>query len=87
MSTSIPWWAKATPAPTEIGMRFADLWDALFGRIETFYRVELDGAWCMVEKRDMWEFTLTAPSGDVYTITEVRMTRRQFDNLPEFSGF
>jgi hypothetical protein len=86
MST-IPWWKPPFPAAEQISVRFADLWDALFGKIETFVKVEHDGSYFICEPRDSWEFTGTAPDGDVYILTEVRMTRRQFDNMPEFGGF
>jgi hypothetical protein len=83
----LPWWHPPYPAIAQARVSIADLWDALFGRVETFYRVELDGSWFICEPREVWEWTGTAPSGDVYRITEVRMTRRQFERLPEFGGF
>lgn len=84
---NLPWWAAATRPVAEVGVRFADVWDALFGRIETFYKVELDGSWFICEPQEVWAFLGVQPDGDFYTITEVRMTRRQFNNLPEFEGF
>lgn len=76
------------------------LWDDLFGRVETFYRVEVGGAWFICEPGDLCEFDLpnkaeafpdgwavTVADGDSYTVTPVRMARRQFNALPEFNGF
>jgi hypothetical protein len=83
----IPWWAKATPAVDQVRVRLADLWDALFGRIETYFKVELDGSFCIVESRDLFDFANTADSSDNFIVTAVHMTRRQFNSLPEFAGF
>ncbi len=65
----------------------ANLWDALFGRVETFVKVEHGGSWFICEPRDAWEYKGTASDGDVYITSEVRLTRRQFNNLPVFQGF
>jgi hypothetical protein len=86
MSNSIQWW-KPGHVHQQAAMRFADLWDELFGKVETFMRVEYDGSWLICELRDCWEYHNTGPDGERYTITTVRMTRRQFNNLPEFEGF
>jgi hypothetical protein len=86
MSSSIQWW-KPGHVHQQATMKFADLWDALFGKRETFIRVEHAGSWFICEQREAWEFKGTAYDGDVYVTTEVRMTRRQFNNLPEFEGF
>ena len=72
---------------TEQAWGLADLWDALFGRIETFVKVGHGGAWFIAEMNDSREFLTTCDDGDIYTFTEVRMTRRQFEKLPEFAGF
>ena len=86
MSTPfIPWWQSAYPSQDPPRMSLRDLWDAIFGRRETFYRVESDGSWCVVEEYEVGEFRHV--SGDRYVVTPVRMTRRQFDALPEFEGF
>lgn len=87
--SGIPWWRAAIDNPVKRARTtFADVWDALFGRLETFYKVELDGSWCMVESQEVPDWLEPDVSGfDQYTITPVRMTRRQFDNLPEFEGF
>lgn len=81
----LPWWTKGIenhkPAPRAT---LADWWDAFFGRLETFYRVELDGSWCIVEPHEVATFT---EGPDRYTIECVEMTRRQFESLPEFEGF
>ena len=62
-----------------------DLCDAVFGQAETFYRVELDGSWCICESKDVAD--IIGADQCEYTVSEVRMTRRQFNNLPEFEGF
>lgn len=82
---ALPWWRPPYPAAAEPGPTFADWWDALFGRLETFYRVELDGTWCVCEHVE--DVTGDDSEPHPYVITEVRMTRRQYDNLPEFTGF
>lgn len=61
----------------------ADAWDALFGRYEPYYRVELDGCYCIVPVQDVDAYP---PSGG-YTVTPTIMTRRQVAALPEFDGF
>ena len=86
MSNSIQWW-KPGLVLEEARCTWADWWDALFGKRETFIRVEHAGSWFICEPREAWEFKGTAYDGDVYVTTEVRMTRRQFNNLPEFGGF
>jgi hypothetical protein len=101
MSGMIPW--RTPPAPQqkpEPRPTWRDLWDALFGRRLTFYCVELDGSWFICSAAELVDFDVadksyvhpdgwcvTAPGGDHYTITKVRMTRRQYDALPEFQGF
>jgi len=85
--TVIPWWAPATPEDVPPPTTWRDYWDALFGRLETFYRVELDGSWCMVETADLPSWLEPELDGYAYTVTAVRMTRRQFESLPEFEGF
>lgn len=84
----IPWGNPPYPSAPAQRRTFADYWDALFGRRETFARVELDGSWCICELRDATDIAgdWNADSND-YTITQVRMTRRQFEALPEFEGF
>jgi hypothetical protein len=94
---ALPWWAPPFPPMPVEAVSFADIWDALFGRLETFCKVELDGSWFICEAKDLADYELperdgdgwcvTAPGGDHYTITRVRMTRREFNNLPEFEGF
>lgn len=87
-SASIPWWLPSFPAIAAPAVTWRDYWDALFGRHETFYKIELDGSWCMVESQEVP--TWLAPDigeDDEYTITPVRLTRRQFEALPEFAGF
>jgi len=87
MSTEqVEWW-KPGYVLEGIACKFADVWDALFGKLETFIRVERAGSWFICEPHEAWEFNGTAYDGDVYITTEVRMTRRQFNNLPEFEGF
>jgi hypothetical protein len=83
----IPWWSPSIPVQADHETTWRDLWDALFGRRETFIRVEHDGSWFICEARNAWEFNGTAADGEVYVTTEIRMTRRQFENLPEFGGF
>lgn len=82
----IQWW-KPGHTPEEARRTWADWWDALFGKRETFVRVELDGSWCICEPRDVPDLKVGAEDGDTYIVTEVRMTRRQFERLPEFEGW
>jgi len=65
----------------------ADYWDAIFGRRETFAKVELDGSWCICEQHDAADIAGEPSGSNVYTIAHVRMTRRQFEALSEFQGF
>lgn len=51
---------------------------------ETYYRIELDGSWCICKSV---EDVIDDEDRDQYVITEVRMTRAQFEALPEFDGF
>jgi hypothetical protein len=82
----IEWW-KPGRVIEEARCTWADWFDALFGKRETFVRIELDGSWCIVERIEAWSFMGPTEPGEAYTITEVHMTRRQFDNLPDFEGF
>ncbi len=51
---------------------------------EKFVKVILDGSWCIVEPKEVRVMT----EGDYdYVCEDVFMTRDQFNNLPEFSGF
>jgi hypothetical protein len=84
---ALPWWRPPYPTTAEPRPTFADWWDALFGRMETFYRVELDGSWCIVDTPEVPDWLQPDLEGYAYVITTVRMTRRQFNNLPEFDGF
>lgn len=74
------------PAPVE-RKTFSDYWDALFGRRETFAKVDLDGTYCICELHEAADIAGEWSEDNDYTITQVRMTRRQFEALPEFAGF
>lgn len=65
----------------------ADMWDALFGRLLTFYRVEHDGSWFICRAHEVHDWLRDEGDSTVYTVTPVRMTQRQFNALPEFKGF
>jgi len=82
----IQWW-KPGRVLEEARCAWPDWLDALFGRRETFVRVELDGSWCICEPRDVPDMTVDAEAGETYIVTEVRMTRREFERLPEFEGW
>lgn len=86
----IPWWTPPVPGePSKAQpLTWRDWWDALWGRLEPFYKVELDGTWCIVEANEVNDWLKPdLPDGESYTITRVQMTRRQFEALPEFDGF
>ncbi|WOB06517.1 hypothetical protein [Piscinibacter gummiphilus] len=83
---ALPWWRPPFPAIEAAKVRFADVWDALFGKLEVFFKVEYDGSWFICEARDVRDWVCEGGPA-IYTVTEVRMTRRQFNNLPEFAGF
>ena len=80
----IPWPHAPYPPMKQAIVTLADILDAILGRLRTYYRVELDGSWCICERVDD---ILGDEDREDYTITEVRMTRRQFEALPEFEGF
>lgn len=83
----IEWW-KPGRVIEEARCTWADWFDALFGQRETFVRVEYEGSWCIVEPHEALDIAVSAGNEVLdYVITEVRMTRRQFNNLPEFEGF
>lgn len=50
--------------------------------LEGFVRVSVDSVHCIVEPWEAEEF-----SDPEYEKTPVKMTRDQFENLPEFNGF
>lgn len=54
-------------------------------KLEEFVKVSHDGVGFVCEQRHLMDMT----EGDTgaYTITTVKMTRDQFENLPEFEGF
>jgi hypothetical protein len=81
---SIPWWSPGIPVQADHKATWRDLWDALFGRRVLFYKVEHDGSWFICEANDVNDWM---NDGCEYTISHVLMTRRQFENLPEFGGF
>ncbi len=64
-----------------------DVLDAVLFPLHVFARVEYDGSSCVMTLDEAQEYQCTAPQGDHYTVTPVLMTRRQFNNLPEFAGF
>lgn len=85
----IPWWPPAYPPvlphPTTT---WRDLWDALFARRLRYWKVELDGSYFIGTHDEMEEELRNAgPYFTRYAVTPVRMTRRQFEALPEFDGF
>jgi hypothetical protein len=84
----ISWWLPPMPprAPDR-PIKLADVWDDLFGKRETFCRVELDGSWLICEWREARDIVGDFEDGDQYKVTPVRMTRRQYEALPEFEGF
>jgi len=86
VSNSIQWW-KPGHVLDEARCTWADWWDALFGRRETFVRIEVDGSWCICEPHDVPDMRDGAEGDATYIVTEVRMTRRQFERLPEFEGW
>lgn len=51
---------------------------------EEFGRIELEGDWCICEMRDIDAMT---EGEHGCTVTTVKLTRDQFENLPEFGGF
>lgn len=51
---------------------------------EVFARVEHDGTHCIMERHEAE--SMIAEGGD-YTITQVMLTREQFERLPDFGGF
>lgn len=85
----IPWWTPPLPedASKSQPLTWRDWWDALLGRLETFYKVEHDGSWFICEAHEVWVYQGTQAHGDTYDITPVQMTRRQYEALPEFTGF
>ena len=86
--TAIPWWAPAWPAAAEQRLTWRDWWDALFGRRLTLYRIELDGSWYIGTLEEIEdELRSAGPDFLRFTVMQVRMTRRQFEALPEFEGF
>ena len=48
---------------------------------ETLYKVSANGSYCITESLDGFE------DEQEYTVETVSMTRDQFENLPEFTGF
>lgn len=51
-------------------------------RRERFYKIEHDGTYCIMEQWDQEAFP-----ADEYNVSIIRMTRRKFNELPEFEGF
>lgn len=54
---------------------------------EPFLRLEHDGSSCVMEPHEARGIIEDADDGHGYTVSEVRMTREQFDALPDFGGF
>jgi len=54
-------------------------------KLETFAEMEHDGAKCIVELREV--AGIIGDEDCAYTVRRVRMTRDQFNRLPEFEGF
>jgi hypothetical protein len=89
MSESIQWW-KPGHVVEQATCNLADIWDAIFGRQELFAQVDYGGNWCTIELHEVESFTRTeckVEECSSYEITMVRMTRRQFERLPEFGGW
>lgn len=52
---------------------------------EKFIRINYQGSYCIIEPRDLND--MLDEGDEDYTIEEIYMTRRKFNNLPEFDGF
>lgn len=52
---------------------------------EEFTVLEYDGAWCVMEPGEAQQ--VIAESEEQYNVSTVRLTRDQFENMPEFTGF
>lgn len=52
---------------------------------ERFIRVEHDGTFCVMEPADAEEYL--HDSDEEYAVSDVWLTRDQFEKLPEFEGF
>lgn len=87
-ASPLPWGNPPYPQRPAPRTTFGDVWDAVFGRRLTFYRVELDGSSCLVDRIEVDEYhRQNATEGHGYVITPVRMTQRQVEAMPEFQGF
>lgn len=53
-------------------------------KLETFIRLEYDGSSCVMEPHEA--ANRDDPETE-YRVTEVQMTRDQFERLPDFGGF
>lgn len=81
-----PWANPPYPPIPQERKNFADYWNAIFGRRLRFTRVEYDGGWVLCPPEDA-EAYIDPEHRDEYRVTDVYMTQRQFDALPEFQGF
>ena len=54
-------------------------------RQEEFARIEYDGTFCIIEKRELP--SMLEDGDDEYKVTMVMLTRDQFEKLTEFQGF
>lgn len=52
---------------------------------EVFARVELDGTCCVMEENEAADMVKDSDSG--YVVTQVMLTRDQFESMAEFNGF
>lgn len=51
-----------------------------------YLRLEHDGAHCVIEPHELETFAYDGEAGDL-VITELWMSRAEFEALPEFTGF
>lgn len=79
------------PAPVQHGICLPNgvMFDA-FGSPRTRYvRVSYDGAHMILDPAELESFKADASAGgpDPHTYTDVYLSEREFDELPEFDGF
>ena len=52
----------------------------------TYKRIDFDGSFCIVEPRELADMTVDL-EGENFVVTDVTMTREEFESLPDFGGW
>ena len=83
-------WKLGMRAPATLAAAYALRFDALGEPRKRFVRISLDGSHMVVSPQECDAYMQDAKASDdrsEYVVTDVWLSDREFDDLPEFEGF